>query len=421
MTDDVAEAQRRIAEFARTKDPADLWPGVSEAARVAAAREIERVTRRVLAGARGVALDGDAAALMIAGHTTGMGPVVGRWLEDGTADAGAEVRQRFARHLDHARRRHARIEAEVLPALDALLALGITPVLLKGAHTARAYFEEPGVRRMADVDVLVPRERVDDVEAALRTAGLRPEHEAHRPYKRDWIRADIDDRYHSVELWDARSRWSLEVHASLDRRHHPGAVAPLDAVRAHLDAVGDGTITLDVAGRPLRALGQPLLLLALACHGAQELDGSRLLRLYELARVIRLDVARGTLDWDAVVDLLRRTRTARWAWPALALVEELAPGTVDARVLALGRRASTWAARHTVARLTPAGGALDARGVLRQLMWDRGPVALAQRVLRTAWPAAFTRPADVLPGWRVRWRRLRAGAMSLGAPDERRL
>ena len=28
MTDDVAEAQRRLAEFARTKDPAALWPGV---------------------------------------------------------------------------------------------------------------------------------------------------------------------------------------------------------------------------------------------------------------------------------------------------------------------------------------------------------------------------------------------------------
>jgi hypothetical protein len=268
---------------------------------------------------------------------------------------------------------------------------------------------------MADVDVLVPPARIDDAEAALRDAGFRPDGDASlgAPYKRDWIRADIDPRHFSVERWDARSRWILELHASLDRRHHPGAVARLEAARAA------HTVSLDVAGRSLLALGQPLLLLALACHGAQELDGSRLLRLYELVRVIRADRAAGRLDWEVLLALARRTRTTRYAWPALALAEALAPGTVDPRVLAAGRRASTWAARHTVERLTPAGGSLDARGVVRQFMWIRGPVALLQRVLRTAWPAAFTRPADVPTGWRVRWRRLRAGALSLGAPDER--
>ncbi|WP_025409926.1 nucleotidyltransferase family protein [Gemmatirosa kalamazoonensis] len=420
MTDDVAEVQRRLAEFARTRDPAALWPGVTERARVEAARELQRVTRLVLAGERTIVVDGrcDAAALAIAGHTTGMGPVVGRWIEDGVVDAAPAVRDRLARHLDHARRRHARIEREVMPALDALLGAGVTPVLLKGFHTARAYFEEPAVRRMADVDVLVPRDRVADVEAVLRDARYRPDGDAHRPYKRDWIRDDVDPRYHSVELWHAESRWILEVHASLDRRHHPGAVARVDGVRPHLP--NGGTIPFPVAGRPLRALDEPLLLLTLACHGSQELDGSRLLRLYELARVIRADRASGRLDWDAVLDLMRRTRLARFAWPALALVEDLAPDTVDPRVLALGRRASTWAARHTVTRLTPAGGALDARGVLRQLMWDRGPVALAQRFLRTMWPAAVTRPGDAAVGWRVRWRRIRAGALSLSAPDERR-
>jgi len=50
----------------------------------------------------------------------------------------------------------------------------------------------------------------------------------------------------------------------------------------------------------------------------------------------------------------------------------------------------------------------------------RGPVAILQRALRTLWPAAFTRPRDVLPGWRVRLRRLLAGVLTLAAPDERR-
>ena len=40
----------RLEGFARTQDPAMLWPGLTEAARVAASREMERVTRAVLAG-----------------------------------------------------------------------------------------------------------------------------------------------------------------------------------------------------------------------------------------------------------------------------------------------------------------------------------------------------------------------------------
>jgi hypothetical protein len=144
------------------------------------------------------------------------------------------------------------------------------------------------------------------------------------------------------------------------------------------------------------------------------------LRLIEMVQVIRTDEAAGRLRWDDCLGMMQRTRTARFSYPALALVEDLAPGSVDARVLALARSDSTWTARHTVARLTPAGGSPDDRGVLRQWMWTRGPVAVAQRVLRTVWPAAFTRPADVIPGWRVRLRRLQAGLLSLRAPDERR-
>jgi hypothetical protein len=116
---------------------------------------------------------------------------------------------------------------------------------------------------------------------------------------------------------------------------------------------------------------------------------------------------------------MARTRSARFAYPALALVNELDPGIVDERVLALGRRDSTWAARHTIARLTPAGGSLDERGVLRQLMWTRGLVAVGTRVLRSFWPAAFSRPSDVIPGWRVRMRRLISGGLSFEAPNER--
>jgi hypothetical protein len=39
-----ADAAHRLERFERSKDPSVLWPGLTEAARVAAAREIERAS-----------------------------------------------------------------------------------------------------------------------------------------------------------------------------------------------------------------------------------------------------------------------------------------------------------------------------------------------------------------------------------------
>jgi hypothetical protein len=377
---------------------------------------LERVAREVLAGRAHIALDPAGLhtpyALGVAGHTSGMGPLIGRWIEHEIVSAARETADVFAEHVINGRSRAARMEREVLPAIDALLARGITPVALKGFHTARVYFDEPGVRPMSDVDLLVPASAVDDAEAALQDAGFRPESAALRPYKRDWIGPDVDPRVFSVERSDARSKWGLELHASLDRSYHPGATARLDAERAHVES-------FDVASRPLRVLGPPLLVVYLACHCSQELDSIRLMRVFELATVIRAEKLSGRLDWHEVSTLLERTGAAEYTYPAFALVEDLAPGTVDASLLETARRSATAAARHTVERLAPGGGSLDDRGVLRQIMWTRGVVGVLQRFLRTFWPAGFDRPADVIPGWRVRIRRLRSGILSFRSPNER--
>src|SRR5262249_42488569 len=107
-----------------------------------------------------------------------------------------------------------------------------------------------------------------------------------------------------------------------------------------------------------------------------------------------------------------------FVYPACSLVEDLSPGTIDPRVLHAAQAASTWAARHAVSRLAPAGGSLDERGILRPLMWTPGPASIVQQPFRVAWPAAITRPDHVIPGWRARIRRLRTGLLTVRAPDE---
>lgn len=303
------------------------------------------------------------------------------------------------------------MECDVLPALDAMLAHHVVPVVLKGFHTARAYFEEPGVRRMSDVDLLVAPDQVDRAESALRASGFRATGPRMTPYKQDWIGAGTEERVFSVEASDERTKWVIELHSSLDRTYHPGAVARLDSQRSR-------TIPFEVCNRRLLALAPPVLLLALACHCSQELGSSRLLRIVEIIRVIRTERAAGRLDWVDFLATLERTGAARYAYPALVLAEDLAPGTVDARVLALGARESTWAARHTVRRLVPAGGSIEELGLLRQIMWMRGPVAILHRAMRLIAPSSQGRPG-LLPSWRVRLRQMRAGTLSIRAPDER--
>ncbi len=408
--DDAAEASKRVVAFERSGDPSDLWPGLSERTRVAAARELERITREVLAGQPATIADTfDAYALGVAGHTTGMGPVIGWWIEQGRVAVRADVAVVFARHIDHGRGRAERIGREVLPAMDALVARGIPVTALKGFHTSRVYFDEPAMRRISDVDLLVPPSRIADAESALASVGFEARGPAHRPYKRDWIGPGVDARFFSVEYADARSSWTLELHASLDREYNAGAAARLDSERGR-------TLPLVVAGRTLEALEPEMLFIYLACHASQELDSMRLLRVYEMVRVIRHESRR--LDWTRVLSLLKATGAAAFVYPACSLINDLAPDAMDGRVLGVARASSTWAARHAVPRLAPAGGSLDERGILRQLMWTRGPAAIVQRLFRTLWPAAITRPDHVIPGWRARVRRFRKGLLTFRAPDE---
>ena len=372
--------------------------------------------RAVLADETQVVLDAhgkDAIyALTVAGFTTGTGPLLARWMEDGRVQAPSAVRDAFAVQLEHGRRRAARMQQGVLPAFDALLARGITPVIVKGFHTALAYCEEPGVRPMSDVDIVVPPGCIDDAEAALGAAGFRPTTRRVRPYTRNWIAANVDPRVFSIERADARSRWHLELHESFDRYFANDADAHLDGERHHVGPI-------HVAGRTLLAPAQPLLFLVLACQLSSELGTMRLMRLIDLVRVIRATRAQGTLEWDDVLAAFRRTGAARFAYPALALADDLAPGTIDPRVLSSARAASGWGVRHTVRRLVPSGTLVERTSVITMFMWTSSPFGVISSLIRKL-TRHVSPNGEGSAKWRALLRHSMSGALSVGAPDERR-
>jgi hypothetical protein len=140
-----------------------------------------------------------------------------------------------------------------------------------------------------------------------------------------------------------------------------------------------------------RVLDQPLLLLHLAAHAGSGLHNLTLLRLVELQLVIRADLASGRLDWDGVLDLGARTGALGYAWPALKLCEDLAPGVAPSAVLEQCAASAPAAVRRRLADLTPATAQrIDRNSVAEHFMWAEGWRGRLRQVASDLLPAAGT-------------------------------
>src|SRR5690606_16420622 len=172
-----------------------VWPRVPVGRWLACAREIERIARARLLDENALPRvelppGATAEAFGVAAFSTGMGPLLGYWIEAGALRAPLEVADLLALHLAHGRRRARRQQGSLREALDALATASVTATVIKGAHTGASYCPEPGARPGADVDLVVARRDIAAAEAALAAAGFTRGTRQSRPYKCDWIPAD---------------------------------------------------------------------------------------------------------------------------------------------------------------------------------------------------------------------------------------
>jgi hypothetical protein len=408
-SDELKALSDRARAWRATGDPATLWPALDPDALQPTADEIGRVVSEVLQQRRAVLGSADgrhAYATGIAALLTGVGPLLGSWVERGTLEASPAIAEVLARHLAHGRRRIERMRAGALAAFTFMREHDVTPAVIKGFHTAHVYFDEPGARPLADVDVLVSPDERPRAESALLAAGFTPLPGERPELKRDWRPPDDDGQTRSFELWHARSSWKLELHTELAFEH-------LVDFRVQLGkhAALDGR--LDLLGVPLRVARPPLLVAMLATHASGELYAMRLLRLVELVLVIRHECATGVLDWREVEELLATAGALRFAYPALAMTEQLAPGTIDARLLERTRRASARRTLAVVGDFTPTAPVLErATSLSQRLMWAGSPRQLLSRMLRMVVPPPGRSFSELLAIYHGRLRKLLTGAVS---------
>ena len=164
------------------------------------------------ASARDVPDDAWAAILSVARAEVMLGTLAHRLVDQPLPPAIAAHLTAAARAADHAQTQ-ALWEAEMCR--RALAPLGLMPVLLKGTAYAAAGLPNALGRQIGDLDILVPRDRLDDVESALLGAGW------------EWVKDDpYDQAYYR--------RWMHElpplIHSERDRMidvHH--TILPLTA------------------------------------------------------------------------------------------------------------------------------------------------------------------------------------------------
>jgi hypothetical protein len=347
---DATEATRRATEFQRTLDPRALWPGVDERRFAAALRAIIRTTSIVLATPDGRSRltepeDGDTAALGAAAFASGLGPLLGHWLEVDRLEATPGVAAMLHDHLDHGRRRAARLR-EALEHLAARFERAHLEVtVLKGMHTGWEYFPEPGTRPVGDIDLLVAPGTVRDAEAVLEAEGFLP---IGRVLGRSTWQPPGPRDLRSVTLTHADSAWTIDLHETLDRRF-PSAPSP---ARFGAQEESDRQ-AWSIGGARAWILAQPLLTCYLAVHAAHHLPHLPTLRLVELVLVLRRDT-RSDGAWESLGRRFARTGIGGFGHPVLALAERLVPGTVQPALLDALRAAAPPAVRRLTARITPA-------------------------------------------------------------------
>jgi hypothetical protein len=305
-----------------------LWPEIGAERWQRALDEIVTVARGVLAGESGLRLVcEDPRALCVAAYTSGMGPLLGYWIEREVLRATDEATALFDLHLAHNRRRMVRLSAVLDLVVGHLNAAGIAPVVLKGMDTATRFFPEPGTRPLSDIDIFIPANATSDAEQVFSRLGFRRVLRTRTPYACDWVDRSVPKQPRTLTFVHEDDPWSIDVLGSLERRFPTGAGAAFDKLLSHTIPADDR-----IEGR-VRIMTQPLLALYLGAHFSQTLLNATILRALELVLVIRRDSADGVLDWREFAGAASTIGGMRFVYPALAFVEQLAPGTIPAEIV----------------------------------------------------------------------------------------
>lgn len=399
--------ERRFAEATRRGNPWWLWPDIERDNWRDALLRIENAAREILTGGQASSpLEGPVEAFGIAAFTSGMGPLLGCWASEGRLHGDPDILAVLNLHFRHNTIRMERMRERALEAVEALARAKIECTVLKGLQTAFGHFPHPGARPLSDLDLLIAEADLPRAAKVLGSLGYMRGRV--QPTEQAWRHPSSPEQPRSLSLLHCDNPWYIDLHISLNRRPSPGS--PLIELDAMVSAVSLVPWSLCPSGRALTA---PALLLHLACHAGAGFENLMLLRLAELALVIRTEQSAGSIDWSAFLELGEKAGALAGAFPALHLTEQLAPGSVTSEVLEACKARAPAPVRRVVGRLRPA----TAQRVLRcsleeQFMWTRPGLPMVRQLARELFPRHPLR--ELVERYRIRMWRLLRGQLQWG-------
>lgn len=212
------------------------------------------------------------------------------------------------RHLDLARRvavRHgAAVQSELLGLQETLQPLGIPVLLLKGAAYAALAHPASVGRIFNDIDLLVPKAALGDVEKRLSWAGWFPLHTTayDERYYREWM--------HEIPPLQHKDRGTvLDVHHTI--------LPPTSGIRPDPQHLVAASIPLTGECAFFRVLTPADMVIHSACHLFFGEFHKGLRDLYDL-HVLLTEFSVDTMFWDVLIE---RARLMRLALPVLDALE----------------------------------------------------------------------------------------------------
>ena len=291
----------------------------------------------------------------------------------------------FAENL-HSEARASRLLETLVETIRMLRAADVEVVALKGAALAFFHYEEPALRPMGDLDLLLqdPRD-LERATAALAGAAWAALFDTprHRVFARP------DERVASPAAEDPDNPIRLEIHTSF-RLPVLGRVYDASA------ALRSRAATRELGGVEIAIASGPSLVRHLLIHAAEDFAGHgiRGIQAYDFRLLARTS---GKLNPE--IALHERERDGAPVWFAASAIERLFPNTFEELFLKTLERGVSAPLHERALRLPPLRYTRPARGRTRTLLTlvDR-PIPRARFLLRTLFPTLGEVRANIAPG-----------------------
>lgn len=254
-------------------------------------------------------------------HANLLGRLHGRLQRAGVeADIPERPRNHLLSGAIMAEQQHYSIRREACHLRDALASRDIPLILLKGAAYVAAGLPAAQGRLFADVDILVPRERLDDAESALLLTGWH-----------STVSNAYDQRYYRRRMHELPAMRHLFRGTSLDVHHT--ILPPTARLKPDPRLLIEASVA--IPGLPgARTLALEDLILHSAAHLFHEGEPDNLLRdLTDLDLLLR-HLGREEAAWEALAERAGRLRLDGPLGLALRYTTRLLDTPVPARILA---------------------------------------------------------------------------------------